>query len=516
MSETSLANNKRIAKNMVAMYIRLFLTVVVGIYTSRVVLQVLGVDDYGIYNVVGGIVGMLIFLNASMTTSTARFLSYSIGEGDQKKLDIVFSSALLIHLIIAIFIFILCETVGLWFLYNKLSIPEHRMNAAFWVLQFSIIQTVITIIQTPFGAAMNAHEHMTVYAYVEIYNAIMKLLIVILLQYWDWDKLIMYAALYLILGLSIVFFYNTYCRKHFSECRFRLCWNPPVIKSLCSFSLWNLYSSFSTSVQRQGLAFLLNMFFGTVANAATGIANTLNGIIIGFAYTLCMVVDPQIVKSFATKDFSRLNQLVCNSYKYSLLLFQLMAIPLFIEAKYVLDLWLVDVPEYTVIFVRIIVAISLISMGSRVLTQAIRATGEIETLSLISGTLTLCVVLFTYISYKLGQNAQSGYIIMLIVTLIIQVFEVVLLKKQIQEVSLKYILLYGCTISCLIVGINYICCDFVSNNMEEGFIRLLCVCATSVIVSSLLTYYVALDSYQRAKVLTVIKYRMHALNINSK
>lgn len=503
--QNPISSNRLIAKNMLAMYFRLFLTVVIGIYTSRVILQVLGIEDYGIYNVVGGIVGMLIFLNTSMTTSTARFLSYSIGLGDQEKLNRVFSSALLIHLAIALVIFILCETIGLWFLYNKLNIPEGRMNAAFWVFQFSIIQTVITIIQTPFGASMNAHEHMTIYAYVEIYQSIMKLLIVLLLQYLSVDKLIMYSVLYLLLGLSVIFFYNAYCRKHFQECRFRLSWSPQILRSLYSFSLWNLYSSFSTSVQRQGLVFLFNMFFGTIANAATGIANTLNGIIIGFAYTLCMVVDPQIVKSYAIKDYVRLNKMVCNSYKFSLILFQLMAIPLFIEAKYILDVWLVDVPDYTIIFVKIIVIISLVNMGSRVLSQAIRATGEIKLLCFISGSLTLSVVLFTYYSFKFGQSAQSGYYIMLIITLITHIFEMILLKKQIKLISLNNLVLYGCLTSFAIIFCNYLCCEFVSTCFEEGPFRLISVCFTSIFITLILTFSIALNRYQRQQVIMIIK-----------
>ena len=273
-------SNKRIAKNALMLYIRMFISMIVGLYTSRVVLATLGVEDYGIYGVVGGVVSMMGFLNASMSGATSRFLTFELGRGDMKRLADTFSSALIVHIGIAIIVFIVAETVGLWFLCNKLVIPEDRMEAAHWVYQCSILSAMLGITQAPYNASIIAHEKMGVYAYVEILNVTLKLLIVYLLVIGDFDKLKLYAVLVLAVSVLIMLIYRIYCIRMFQETHFHFVWKKDILKPLLSFSGWNLYGNLGNMFQQQGTNFVINFFFGVVMNAAMSVgltvANTVN------------------------------------------------------------------------------------------------------------------------------------------------------------------------------------------------------------------------------------------------
>ena len=275
--------NQRIARNAVMLYIRMFLTMIVGLYTSRVVLNVLGVEDFGTYGVVGGIVAMMGFLNASMSGATSRFLTFELGRGDQKRLADTFSSALIAHMMIALFVLVVAETVGLWFLTHKLVIPAGRMPAAHWVYQMSILSAMISITQVPYNATIIAHEKMDVYAYVEILNVTLKLLIVYLLTIGNFDKLILYAALVLAVSIVIRMIYRVYCLRHFAESHFHWIWDKSILKPLLNFSGWDLYGNMAFTVRTHGANFILNSFYGVVLNAASGIAATVQGVVLGFS-----------------------------------------------------------------------------------------------------------------------------------------------------------------------------------------------------------------------------------------
>ncbi|MCI6985875.1 MAG: polysaccharide biosynthesis protein, partial [Bacteroidales bacterium] len=294
MQDTT-SNNKRIAKNTIMLYIRMFISMVVGLYTSRVVLATLGVEDYGIYGVVGGVVGMMGFLNASMSGATSRFLTFELGKGDKERLAKTFSSALIVHIAIAIIVFILAETVGLWFLCNKLNIPEGRMEAAHWVYQFSILATMLSITQVPYNATIIAHEKMNVYAYMEILNVSLKLLIVYLLTIGDFDKLKLYAVLTFAVSLIIMMIYRIYCLRHFKESRFHWVWDKTYLTPLLSFSGWNLYGNFGGIAGNQANNFVINSFFGVVMNAAASVAFTVSGIVTQFSSNAMTAFRPQII-----------------------------------------------------------------------------------------------------------------------------------------------------------------------------------------------------------------------------
>ena len=281
--EREQSSNRRIAKNTLALYVRMFLTMVVGLYTSRVVLATLGVEDYGVYGVVGGITSMLGFLNASMSGATSRFLTFELGRGDKKRLENTFSSAMIVHMGIAAVVLVLAETVGLWFLCHKLVIPPERMTAAHWVYQLSILSSMLAITQVPYNATIIAHENMNVYAYVEILNSVLKLLIVYLLTIGDFDKLILYAVLMLAVSVTVMMTYRIYCVRHYSESHFHWVWDKTHLKPLLSFFGWNIYGNFGSIASSQGINFVINAFLGVAVNAAVSIATTVSGIVNMFA-----------------------------------------------------------------------------------------------------------------------------------------------------------------------------------------------------------------------------------------
>ena len=348
------STNKRIAKNTLLLYVRILLTMVIGLYTSRVVLAELGISDYGLYSVVGGIVTMFTFINGSLNAGTQRFLTFELGRGDIVQLKKLFSTAIVIYTFLAMIILFLAETIGLWFLLNKMNFAPGRLNAAIWVYQFSIIACMVSIIQVPFMAALVAHEKFNMYAYMSIYDAVMKLAIVFLLTFAPFDKLIFYAFLILLVSTSSAVIYNWYCRKHFVECRFSWSFDKSVFKKMFSFSAWDIVGSVAVLGQIQGVNIIINLFCGTIVNAAYGIANTVNNIINTFAANIIIAASPQIVKSYAQKHLDEMFSLVINSAKMSSYLLLIIGIPVFVEIEFLLKIWLGEYPSYAPLFLRII------------------------------------------------------------------------------------------------------------------------------------------------------------------
>ena len=319
MSDKTL-NNKRIAKNTIFLYFRMIFIMVVSLFTSRVVLNTLGVEDYGIYNVVGGIVAMFGFLNASMSSSTQRYIAYALGKNDYGNLRKIFSTCFLTHLLIAFVVLVLIETVGIWLLYNKMVIPTDRMNAAFWVFQFSSISAVVAIIGVPFNSDIIAHEKKSAVAYITILEVVLKLVIVYMLSIGNIDKLILYAALILVVQISIVFFYQIYCLKHFEESRIKFIWDGSLFKEIFGFAGWNMWGCLAHILYTQGLNILLNMFFGPAVNAARGVATEVQGAVQQFSSNFQMALNPQITKTYAANDMKSMHTLIYRSSKFTFFL----------------------------------------------------------------------------------------------------------------------------------------------------------------------------------------------------
>ena len=394
------ANNKRIAKNTLMLYIRMLMIMVVNLYTSRVILQALGVEDFGLYNVVGGVVVLFTFINNAMVTSTQRFLNFEIGKNDYEEARNVFSTSLNIHFIIAVIFLVLAETIGLWFLNTYLQIPDGREIAANWVYQFSILVSILNIIRSPYNAAIIAHEHMSFYAYVSIIEVVLKLAIVYMVYLFA-DRLIAYAFLMMIVTLIILGAYYIFCKKKYSICKYKFEYNKKRYLELASFSGWSLFGSMANMGASQGVNIILNMFFGVTVNAAMGIANQVNAAVYQFVSSFQTAFNPQIIKSYAAGDRTYFISLIMNTSRYSFLLLFLLALPIYICCPEILSIWLGTVPEYAVEFCRLMLVFSLIDAVQGPLWVSAQATGKIRNYQIIMSTLILLNLPVSYLLLRL-------------------------------------------------------------------------------------------------------------------
>ncbi|MBT9898735.1 polysaccharide biosynthesis protein [Bacteroides thetaiotaomicron] len=505
MSEIS-SNNRRIAKNTLLLYIRMFFTMAVSLYTSRVVLDVLGVEDFGIYNVIGGVIAMFTFLNISMSGATSRFLTYELGTGNQEKLKATFNSAVWIHRAIALIIIIVAETLGLWFFKTQLVIPDERMEAAMWIFQFSVISMAISVTQVPYNACIIAHEKMDVYAYVEIINVILKLLIVYLLTVINFDKLILYAFLLLFVTATVTYIYRIYCLRHFVECQYtKGCkWQSDIMKPMLSFSGWDLYGNMSTIARTQGVNILLNIFFGPVLNAASGVANQVQAAVMGFAGSIVTAVKPQIIKSYAAGELQRMERLVFTASKLTFILLLLLSLPLMVEMNFILSMWLKVVPEYAVSFCICTLLFNFFATMSAVVVTVAHAIGKIKRPSVINGTLYLLVIPVSYLAFRNGLSPISSYIFNVLAVVLGMLSNVWTVHKYIPAFSFKRYFL-TVFIRCLFVLLlNLTLLLWLKNNLvEEGFLRLVLLIMTSIISVCLNGFYILFDYSTR---LTIIQY----------
>ena len=484
--------SRRIAKNTAMLYVRMIFTMFVSLYTSRIVLSTLGISDYGVYNVVGGVVSMFSFLNAAMANGTQRFLSYELGKGDTCQLKKVFSITLSIHMLIGLVILILAETVGLWFLNAKLNIPPDRMVAANWVYQFSILSFLVSVIQVPYNASIIAHERMNVYAYVSIIEVLLKLLIVFILTQIDYDKLSLYGLLYFLVTIIVGLIYGLYCKINFLECSYNFVYDSSSFKKMLSYAGWNLYGNITCVIAAQGVNIILNIFFGPVINAARGIAYQISSSINGFANNFQMAANPQIIKSFAAGDNEYMMNLIFRSSKFSFYLLFFIALPVFIEADFILKIWLKVVPEYTSLFCRLIIISGLIDVFSGPLQTAANATGKIKLYQFSEGTIILFVMPVSYILYKMGCAPEATFYLSIIVSACLQVVRLYILKNLI-HLNMKFfvlnIFLRSLFIGILSALIPLLIRSFFSNEVVRFFV----VCITCVVSSSTMIYLLGLN-----------------------
>lgn len=481
-------NTKRIAKNTMMLYIRMLFSMLVSLYTSRVVLQTLGVEDYGIYNVVGGVVAMLGFLNDSMSGATSRFITYELGRGDNARLNQVFSTSLIIHVSIALFVFVLAETVGLWFFENKLVIPENRMVSARLIYHFSVISMMIGITQVPYNAVIISHEKMNVYAYVGILNVILRLLIVYILVIWDYDKLILYAILQLFVSILIIFIYRVYCIRKFPETHFIFIIKKNYILPMLNFSGWDLYGNASVMARTQGVNMLINVFFGPLLNASSGIATQIQGAIMGLANNLVTAVRPQIVKQYAVGEFQSMISLLRNSLKLSYLLLALMSIPLICETDYILRLWLGTVPDYASVFCKYTLLFNFFANMSLLFACIIHATGRIKRISLINGSLYLMVVPISYWGYKFGASPEISYILNVIAVILGMLSNAWTVHLYIPDFSFKKYFWNDFIRIVIILLVTYYIVSKYVECMEESLLRFISTFFISAVIVLLTGY----------------------------
>lgn len=433
------ANNKRIASNSLFLTLRSLITLVVSLYTSRIILDVLGVTDYGVFNVVGGIVVMLGFINTAMTAGTQRFLAFEIGRKNLIKLQKTFSALLTLHIILAVIIFLLAETLGIWFLENHLIIPSERMEAAKWVYHLSVISAIVTVTQVPYNSIIIAHEKMNVFAYISIIQVMLKLLIVVMLMYIDYDKLKLYSILFLAVIILTTLIYRGYCKINFIECKYKFEWDKKLFKTLINFSSWNTFGGFAHIFVDHGINFLINIFFGTAVNAARAIAMQVKVSVSMFVNNFQAAVNPQIIKTFASGDYKNNINLIYSSSKFSFFVVFLLTFPIIIETEFILDLWLKSPPDYTIIFVQLILIDACIETISGPLITAVQATGKVKIYQITISLVRILVFPISYIAFKITGLPESTLYLSILINLIALFLRVFLLSKLIDITILKFL-----------------------------------------------------------------------------
>lgn len=491
------SNNKRLAKNTLLLYLRMILIIIVGLYTSRIVLQTLGVDDYGIYNVVGGIVAMLAFLNTAMTAASQRFISFELGTGNLSKLKQVFSTSVNIHLAIAGIILLLAETVGLWFLNTHMNIVADRMTAANWVYQCSILTFIVTVISVPYNASIVAHERMKAFAYISMIEAVLKLAIVYFLLIIYADKLITYSILVLCVSLIIRVIYGVYCKRNFEECIYKFSFNKELFKKMFAFAGWSIIGNLGFALKDQGSNVILNIFCGTAINAARGIAFQVSGIIYNFSNNFIMALNPQITKMYASGNIEESKKLVYAGCRYSFYLLSIISIPVMINLDYLLSIWLDTVPLYTSQFLFFSLVVALINSIVTPLTTAMQATGKIKVFQIVISLIMIFELPMTYIILKLGFAPYWAMVPSVIVTIIGLFARFLLLKQLIKSYNFTYFLnhialnCFTIAIACFLLS-HYIYSFFVIN-----FLTFIITSIIALVITTLGIYTLGITSYER-------------------
>ena len=501
------SNKKRIIKNTGFLYILMFITMCISFMTTRIVLDKLGISDYGVYNIVGGFISMFTVLNSILQTGTRRFLALNLGKGDKNVIKETFSTAFVIHLAIACIVTIFIETVGLWFLNYKLNIPNDRMTAANWIFQFSMISIFLNITQTPFTAAVTAHEKFNIYAYISIFDAIAKVIIVYLLVIIPGDKLIIYGLLILIVNFIVIFIYRIYCIKHFNECRFSLKVNKKIFNEMVQFSGWSTLGHFSAVLNSHGISIILNLFFGTTINAARGLANTVTYTIRQFVDGFIAASQPQLIKLYGAGNIHEFHHLIFTISKYTLFLLSIIITPVILEIDFVLNIWLNVVPSYTPIFIKITIIICLLSYSNNMLDQGVVAAGYMKQLTCITTPMYLLDLPLTYLVLKLGGTPPTAYMVGALPLFLAFLSNLYILKRYTKFPAKKYFLSVFLK-NLLLLSVASIIPAYIQSRMSYGVERFLIVCSVSVICTVTILYCLALDKNARIMINNKIKSKM--------
>lgn len=500
MNNNSQLNNNRIAKNTLLLYARMLFLMFIGLFTSRVILDKLGEVDFGIYNVVGGFVTMFAVISGAMTTATQRFLSFEIGKGERGYVHSIFSTMVYIHIILAIIVLIVGEFFGLWFLNTQMNFPPERYTAANWVFQFSLFTFILNVINVPYNGALIAYERMSAFAYFSIIDALFKLLICYLIAITPYDRLIVYAALLAFIQILLIAIYFLYCKKHFPDCRVGGHFDKKYGKEVFSFVGWNLIGSFAGIAKEQGVNVVLNIFFGPAVNAARGIAYQVLGKVNGFVSNFQMAMNPQIIKNYAAGAKKEMFKLVFRGAKFSYLLLLTISLPIIIEADLLLNLWLKEVPEYTSIFLIIIIFTALLNSLSNPLIISMHASGKVRDYQIVVGGISLLTLPLVYLGFKLfALEPYWAMLIAIAVEFICHIARLYMLKlsicfpmqKFLGEVTGRVMVVTVLSLSLSLIFYHFI--DIV-------VIRFIVVCFVSVLSTTTLGYYFCFNKEERNKI----------------
>lgn len=491
-------NTKRIAKNTLMLYVRMLFGMLVSLYTSRVVLQALGVEDYGIYNVVGGVVAMFSMISNSLSSSVSRFLTFELGKRDMEGLKRVFSTSLTIQVVLAVIIVLLSETIGLWFLNTHMTIPANRLYAANWVFHASVFTFVISLLSVPFSASIVSHEKMSAFAYIGILDIILRLLIVLFIAYSGlvFDRLIVYALLLVGVVCIMQAIYWNYCTRHFEECRISLHFDAQYWKAMSSFAGWNFIGCTAGLLKDQGVNVLLNMFIGPVVNAARGIAGTVNTALTSFSGNFMTALNPQITKSYAAGDYEYMFSLVERGSRFSYYILLIFALPVLFETEFILTLWLKSYPEHTVNFVRLILIVTLCDILSNTLINLQLATGKLRDYQLVVGGMLLMNFPLSYLCLNFGYPPESTLIVALVVSVCCLLLRLIFLRTMV-GLSVKKFLRKVCMNVLQVTIVAAMVPLFIYMQMSDSLMRFLLICIVTVFCSSLTIYFVGCSSNER-------------------
>jgi O-antigen/teichoic acid export membrane protein len=453
----------------------------VNLYTTRVVLDVLGVSDYGVYNVVCGFVSMFGVLNTSLSNGVQRFYNYELGKGGERALVKVFNTSIVIQTILAITLLILLETIGVWYLNTQMDIPLDRMEAANYILQFSIISLIFVVLQVPYSAAIIAYERMDYYAIISIMDVFIKLIVVVIIPYLGGDKLIIYGLLLSFVGLLNYTLYYGYCKRNFTHLKFHRTFDRNLFKTMFTFSGWNLLDSFAYMMKGQGVNVLLNTFFGTIVNAANGIATQVSFAIQSLALNLTLAFKPQLTQSYAQGGYTRTESLMFSMSKISYLFVCIISIPVLVDLHFILELWLGEnIPDYTITFTRLTIITMIISVLNTPITQVIHATGKMKRYHLTSSCIICCILPVSWIFLKLGFTAETVFYVGIVLTIINQIVSTLILRTVFKYSIYKYlrevILFCG-----LILPVPILVSNYIYNLFPDGITRLIIIFLTSTI-----------------------------------
>ncbi len=433
------SSNKQIAKNTLFLYIRMFVMMGVSLFTSRVVLDVLGAADYGLCNIINGIVVMFSFLNTALLTATQRFLNFNLGRGDLRQTNNVFCMSMNTYLILSFIILLIGETIGLWFINTQLNVPDGRMYAANWVYQFTLIQFIVNLIRVPYNASIIAYEKMDFYAYISLAEVVLKLLVVYLLYISSFDKLITYSFLYTIIPLLITYLYKLYCNGKFQTTRYKIYWDKQTFNELFSFSSWTLFGALANVLAIQGLNIMINIFYGVTVNAAAGIATQVSTAVNGFITNFQTAFQPQIVKSYANGEIERFHRMIYTTSKFSFFLIFVLAFPIICGIESILNIWLVEVPKYTAEFCTLILIFLSIDAFSAPLWMGVQAIGKIKTYQVLMTCIAYLSFPLGYLALKMGYAPYSIWVVRIIVNIVMVLARCVFVQRRFGFPILCYI-----------------------------------------------------------------------------
>lgn len=499
----------RIAKNTILLYIRMALIMMVTLFTTRVVLRTLGVVDYGVYNVVGGIVSMLTFLNGMASSATSRFLTFSLGSEDNDLYDYnkFFCAAFFIHIVIAVIVVIIGETIGLWYVLNKMVIPDERIMAAVIVYQISLLSCFVSFSQVPYNASIIAHENMNIYAYVGIYDAVGRLVVAALLYISPFDRLVVYAVLQMLLTVSISIFYRFFCVKKFKDkCKLTVVKDKRLYKMLIGYSGWDLIGNFGAAARSQGTNLILNLFCGPVVNAARGVAYQVESALNSFTNNFQTAMRPSIIKSYASGEIDKMRSMLYMTCRFSNALYSLIAFPIILETDNVLKLWLGEVPDYSALFIKIVLTTYFFSTINSSINIGVHATGDVKRLNIFSGTKIFIEIPVIYLLLNIGFPPYSALVVLMIGSALVMWINLWVLKLNISSIYFKdfirIVILRLIATYLIPFAITYSVHKYVS--ISYAVVKLVAVCVVYWIALLPAVYYITLDYNERTQALKLL------------